>query len=313
MDFNHIIFWVIFSAIVAVMLYIDLYATDHRKGKLSFKRSIMWTGVWISVALIFDLMIYMFLEDGHNKAIQFLSSYIVEKSLSVDNLFVFIMIFNVMKIPEENQPHILKWGILSAVVLRIVFILAGVALIHYFHPIIYLFGILLLYAAYKMAFTESKPMDVENNKIIKFLKNRFNLLPDFKGSHFFVRNNKGLFITPAFLTLVLIEASDVMFAVDSIPAVLAITTDPFIAITSNIFAILGLRALYFALAGILDMFTYLKYGVSMILAFVGVKMILSDYYPIPTQISLLVILSLLTLSIVWSLMKRKPTKENEVQ
>jgi tellurite resistance protein TerC len=145
------------------------------------------------------------------------------------------------------------------------------------------------------------------------LKHRFNLLPDFKGSHFFVRNNKGLFITPAFLTLVLIEASDVMFAVDSIPAVLAITTDPFIAITSNIFAILGLRALYFALAGILDMFTYLKYGVSMILAFVGVKMILSDYYPIPTQISLLVILSLLTLSIVWSLMKRKPTKENEVQ
>lgn len=311
MDFNHFIFWIIFSVVVAIMLFIDLYATDHRKGKLSFKRSMLWTGVWILVALIFDLIIYMFLEDGHNKAIQFLSAYIVEKSLSVDNLFVFIMIFNVMQIPEENQPHILKWGILSAVVMRIVFILAGVALLHYFHPIIYLFGLLLFYAAYKMAFTDEKPLDVDNNKLIKFLKNRFNLIPEYRGPHFFIRNNKGLFITPAFLTLVLIEASDVMFAVDSIPAVLAISTDPFIAITSNIFAILGLRALYFALAGVIDMFSYLKYGVSIILAYVGVKMMISDFYQIPTQISLLVILSILTLSIVISLMMKKPIKEND--
>lgn len=311
MDFNHFIFWIIFSVVVAIMLFIDLYATDHRKGKLSFKRSIIWTGVWILVALIFDLIIYMFLEDGHNKAIQFLSAYIVEKSLSVDNLFVFIMIFNVMQIPEENQPHILKWGILSAVVMRIVFILAGVALLHYFHPIIYLFGLLLFYAAYKMAFTDEKPLDVENNKLIKFLKHRFNLIPEYRGPHFFIRNNKGLFITPAFLTLVLIEASDLMFAVDSIPAVLAISTDPFIAITSNIFAILGLRALYFALAGVIDMFSYLKYGVSIILAYVGVKMMISDFYQIPTQISLLVILSILTLSIVLSLMMKKPIKEND--
>jgi tellurite resistance protein TerC len=312
MDFNHILFWIIFSIIVAVMLFIDLYATDHRKGKLSFKRSMLWTGVWIMVALIFDLIIYMFLDDGPNKAIQFLSAYIVEKSLSVDNLFVFIMIFNVMQMPEENQPHILKWGILSAVIMRIVFILAGVALLHYFHPIIYVFGLLLFYAAYKMAFTDEKPLDVENNRLIKFLKQRFNLMPEYKGSHFFVRNNTGRYITPAFLTLVLIEASDLMFAIDSIPAVLAISTDPFIAITSNIFAILGLRALYFALAGIIDMFSYLKYGVAVILAFVGVKMMIVDYYTIPTQISLLIILSFLTLSIILSLMLKKPKKEKEL-
>lgn len=291
------------------MLFIDLYATDHRKGKLSFKRSMLWTGVWIMMALIFDLIIFMFLEDGHNKAVQFLSAYIVEKSLSVDNLFVFIMIFKVMNISDENQPHILKWGILSAVVMRVIFIVAGVALLHYFHPIIYLFGILLLYAAYKMAFTEDKPMDVANNKLIKFLQKRFNLLPNYSGSHFFVKNKQGFFITTSFLTLVLIETSDLMFAIDSIPAVLAISTDVFIAITSNIFAILGLRALYFALSGIVEMFAYLKYGVALILTFVGIKMILTDHFIIPTQISLLVILVILTLSIVLSLLVKKTQKE----
>jgi tellurite resistance protein TerC len=163
-----------------------------------------------------------------------------------------------------------------------------------------------------MAFTDEKPLDVENNRLIKFLKQRFNLMPEYKGSHFFVRNNTGRYITPAFLTLVLIEASDLMFAIDSIPAVLAISTDPFIAITSNIFAILGLRALYFALAGIIDMFSYLKYGVAVILAFVGVKMMIVDYYTIPTQISLLIILSFLTLSIILSLMLKKPKKEKEL-
>ena len=291
------------------MLFIDLYATEHRHGKMSFKKSIIWTGVWIMVALIFNLIIYMFFEDGHDMAVQFLSAYIVEKSLSVDNLFVFIMIFNVMQMPEENQPHILKWGILSAVVFRVIFILAGMALLHYFHPIIFVFGILLFYAAYKIAFTEDKPMDVENNRILKFMQKRFKLMPDYKGPLFFIKNNQGRFITPAFLTLVLIETSDIMFAVDSIPAVLAITNDTFIAITSNIFAILGLRALYFALAGIMDLFKFLKYGVALILAFVGAKMVLPDLlgpqFVISTQVSLLVILSVLTLSIIISLLSSK--------
>jgi tellurite resistance protein TerC len=307
-DFNHIIFWGIFSVVIGIMLYIDLYATDHRKGKLGVRTSLMWSAVWISISLLFNLLLYFYLEDGHIKAIQFFAAYVVEKSLSVDNLFVFLMIFEVMGVKDTHQPHVLKWGILSAIVLRIIFILAGVALLHYFHPIIYIFGLLLFYASYKMAFGGEDKIDVENNKIIKFLEKHFNLLPADKSGHIFVKQNKKLFITPLFLTLVLIESSDLMFAIDSIPAVLAISSDPFVAITSNIFAILGLRALYFALAGIVDLFTYLKYGVAIILAYVGVKMLISDYYIISTEYSLLVILGILTLSIVFSLIFKKNNK-----
>lgn len=291
------------------MLWIDLYATDHRKGQLNLKTSIIWSAVWIAVALIFNALIYFFLENGPIAAMQFFTAYIVEKSLSVDNLFVFIMIFNVMGITEKNQPHILKWGILSAIVMRVVFILAGVALMHYFHPIIYIFGIILIYAAYKMMFGKDEKINPEKSRLIRFMKKRFNLLTEYNGGHFFEKIDGKIFITPLFLTLLLIESSDLVFAVDSIPAVLAISNDPFIAITSNVFAILGLRALYFVLAGIIDVFSYLKYGVGLILAYVGVKMLISDWYKIPTELSLYIIIATLIVSIILSMIKKKFTNQ----
>jgi len=309
---NPLIFWIIFTVIVAILLFIDLYVTDHRRGKITVKTSLIWSAIWIGVSLLFNAFIFIYMD--HKAGMQFFSAYIIEKSLSVDNLFVFLMIFSVMGIKPENQPHVLQWGILTAIVMRVFFILAGVALIHLFHPIIYVFGFFLFYAAYKMAFGKDEAVNTENNVLIKFFKKRFNLLTDYEGKRFFVRQDKKLFITPLFLTFLVIESSDLIFAVDSIPAVLAISSDPFIAITSNIFAILGLRALYFALAGIVDMFAYLKYGVSVILAFVGVKMVLSDKIEISTELSLIVIVSVLAISIILSLVfkkKEQPTASEE--
>ncbi len=286
------------------MLFIDLYVTDHRRGKISLKASLIWSGVWILTALLFNLFLYFYLENGHQKALEFLTGYLIEKSLSVDNLFVFLMIFSVMNIQPENQPHILKWGILSAIVFRIVFIFAGVALINLFHPIIYFFAVILLFAAYKMAFGSEQKIDVEHNWLIKTARKYFKLNTSYSGKKFFVRQDKKTYITTTFLTLLLIESSDIVFAVDSIPAIIAITKDTFIIISSNIFAILGLRALYFALAGLVDLFIYLKFGVAIILFYVGIKMMISEFYKIPTEISLLIILVFLGGSIILSLVKR---------
>jgi len=297
-------FEIIFVAVIAIMLFIDLYVTDHRRGRITLKASLIWSGVWIATALLFNLFIYLYLENGHQKALEFLTGYIIEKSLSVDNLFVFLMIFSVMDIKPENQPHILKWGILSAIVFRIIFIFAGVALINLFHPIIYVFAIILLLASYKMAFGGEQKIDVENNWLIKFSKKHFKLNTAYEGKKFFIKVDKRIYVTTTFLTLLLIESSDIVFAVDSIPAIIAITNDTFIIISSNIFAILGLRALYFALAGLVDLFVYLKYGVAIILFYVGIKMLLSEFYKIPTEISLFVILFFLGGSIVLSLIKR---------
>jgi len=298
---NHFIFWVVFAVLVSIMFYVDLYATEHRKGKVGIKTSLMWSGIWIGAALLFNLAIYLFMTNGPVKSVEFLAGYIIEKSLSVDNLFVFIMIFKVMGIHEVNQPHVLKWGILSAIVMRILFILAGVALVSLFHPIIYIFGVLLFYAAYKMAFGGQEQINLEHNPVFKFASKRFNLIPKYNGKKFFLRQNGKTYITPLFLTFLLIESADIIFAVDSIPAVIAITKDVFVIITSNIFAILGLRALYFALAGIVNLFIYLKYGVAVILFYVGVKMVLSDVFPIPTEISLLFIVFCLAVSVILSL------------
>lgn len=298
-------FWFIFAAVIALMLFIDLYVTDHRRGKITLKASLIWSGVWICTALLFNLFLYFYLADGHQKALEFLTGYIIEKSLSVDNLFVFLMIFSVMNIAPENQPHILKWGILSAILLRIIFILTGVALINFFHPIIYVFGIILLFAAYKMAFGGDQKIDTEHNWLIKISRKYFKLNTSYQGKRFFVKIDKKIYVTTTFLALLLIESSDIVFAVDSIPAIIAITKDPFIIISSNIFAILGLRALYFALAGLVDLFIYLKYGVALILFYVGIKMLVSEFLKIPTEISLIIIISVLTLSIVLSLIKKR--------
>jgi tellurite resistance protein TerC len=302
--FSELTFWIVFVCIAFTIIIVDLYATDHRHGKIGLKRSLIWSGVWITTALLFNTGIYFFLEQGHQKALEFITGYLIEYSLSVDNLFVFLLIFGVMNVPNHNQPHVLKWGILSAIIFRIIFILAGVGLMNLFHPIIYLFGIVLFFASYKMAFGGEQTIDYENNYLIKFIKRFFNIIPDYKGDKFFVKRGGKVFITSLFLTFLLIESSDIIFAVDSIPAVIAITRDPFVIITSNIFAILGLRSLYFSLAGLVNMFHYLKYGVAFILSFVGVKMMLSEVITINTGLSLGIILSCLFFSIILSLIKK---------
>jgi len=210
-----------------------------------------------------------------------------------------------MRVPNTFQPHILKWGILSAIVFRIIFILLGIGLINLFHPIIYFFGALLIYAAYKMIRNKEDKVDYENNWIIKFMRGHFNIHTQFDRQKFFIKKDGKIFVTSLFLTLLLIESSDIIFAVDSIPAIISVTKDPFIIITSNIFAILGLRSLYFALSGLVDLFHYLKYGVGLILFFVGIKMLLSEVFVIHTSVSLGVIIFLLAFSIIMSLIFKK--------
>jgi tellurite resistance protein TerC len=306
---NEYLFWIIFSAVIGVMLFIDLYVTDHRRGKITLKASLIWSGIWIVTALLFTIFIYFYTNYNFQKVLEFITGYIVEESLSVDNLFVFLLIFSVMGIRPENQPHILKWGILSAIVFRIIFILVGVTLINVFHPIIYLFGLILLFAAYKMAFGGDQKLDIEHNWLIKFARRYFKLNTSYMGKRFFVKVENKIFITTTFLTLLLIESSDIVFAVDSIPAIIAITKDPFIIISSNIFAILGLRSLYFALAGLVDLFIYLKYGVAIILFYVGIKMLISEFFEIPTEISLFIIITVLACSIILSLVKKRKFRQ----
>jgi tellurite resistance protein TerC len=304
-------YWIIFTVVVTVMLAIDLWFTDHRKTKLGIKRAFLWSAIWIGVALLYNISIYFKFPNGHIKAMEFLAAYLIEKSLSVDNLFVFIMIFTIMGIEDRDQPHILKWGILGAIVFRIIFILAGVALIQKFEFVIYIFGVILVYTAYKMAFTEEKKIEPEKNFFVN-LASKFFPVKSGNVHRFFVREKGKFYITNLFLTLLLIESSDIVFAVDSIPAVIAISRDPFIVITSNIFAILGLRALYFALAGIMSLFRFLKYGIAFLLFFVGVKMLISDFYHIPIYISLSVIAVTITISILASkLIKEKPEKSRK--
>jgi tellurite resistance protein TerC len=311
--FEEFTFWIFFWIIVTILFYIDLYVTDHRRGKITVKASLIWSGVWILTALIFNVFIYFYLENGHQKALEFLTGYLIEKSLSVDNLFVFLLIFRVMDVPAESQPHVLKWGIISAIIFRIIFIIAGVGLIKLFHPIIYLFALILLYAAYKMAFGGEHKIDVENNPLVKFAVKHFKLKPGYHGRHFFIKIDNKKYITTLFLTLLLIESSDIVFAVDSIPAIIAITQDEFIIISSNIFAILGLRALYFALAGIVDLFVYLKYGVAIVLFYVGIKMLISDIYAIPTIISLCIIVVSLGMSVILSLIRKKSSPSEDLR
>jgi len=295
--------WIVFWAIVAVLFFIDLYLSERRTEKISLKSSLIWSTIWTIAALIFNL--FIFYDLGKERAVEFLTGYIIERTLSFDNLFVFLLIFEVMNIKPENQPHVLKWGILSAIVFRIIFIVAGVGLVNLFEPIIYVFGLILLYAAYKMAFGGEQTINVEHNWLVRLAKKFIKLDTDYKGKKFFITKNGKKFATTIFIVFLLIESSDIVFAVDSIPAIIAITKDTFIIISSNIFAILGLRALYFALAALVDLFVYLKYGVAIILFYVGVKMLTAEIFHIPTEYSLIIILSILTGSILLSLLKKK--------
>lgn len=291
--------WGAFGVLMVIMLVIDL-GMNRKAHKVSFRQALTWSVVWVSLALIFNAGIYFFL--GQTKALEFLTGYIIEKSLSVDNLFVFIMIFGYFGIRGEHQARVLKWGIIGALVLRALFIFAGIELLTHFHWMFYLFGALLLYTAWKMAFGEEGEVHPDKNLLVRLARRMFPFTKRVHGDWFFKRRKGLLVASPLFLTLVMVESSDVLFAIDSIPAIFAVTLDPFIVFTSNIFAIMGLRALYFLLASVMGMFVYLKLGISFILAFVGGKMIVGALgFQVPIQISLIVIFASLILAVVASL------------
>ena len=292
--------WIGFLAFVLLMLALDLGVFHRKSHEVKIKEALIWSAVWISIALLFNYGIYVYM--GEVKAMEFLTGYIIEKSLSIDNLFVFIMIFSYFNVDKKYQHKVLFWGIIGALIMRSIFIFAGVALINKFHWIIYIFGAFLIFTGVKMLFQKDEKMDPNKNPLVRLFKRFYPVTDTMHGDRFFVKINAKTFATPLFVVLLLVEFTDLIFAVDSIPAIMAITSDPFIIFTSNVFAILGLRALYFALAGITQYFHYIKYGLSAILVFVGLKMVLVDFYKIPILVSLFTILGILVISVIASLL-----------
>lgn len=304
---NKEMMWLAFSVLVVIMLLIDL-GLSRKSHEISFKEALTWTVVWITLAFVFNGGVYYYL--GAERALEFFTGYIIEKSLSVDNLFVFIMIFSYFQVPQLHQPKILKWGIIGALVMRAIFIFLGIELLEMFHWMIYVFGGILIITGIKMAFGGEEKVDPEKNLLVKLVRKVIPVTRRTHGSRFIIRRRGLIAATPLFLTLVMVESSDVIFALDSIPAVFAVTRDPFIVYTSNVFAIMGLRALYFLLANVMGMFKYLKVGISLVLIFVGIKMLLAGTaYEIPIQFSLVVIFVVLSLSVLISLfMAKRETK-----
>lgn len=276
--------WIAFNTFVITMIILDLFILHRNQKIMGFKQALITSGVWISMALIFNLGIYYF--SGRDKALDFLAGYLIEEALSIDNLFVFLLIFDYFHTPREYQHKVLFWGILGAVVMRALFIFFGIALVNQFHWLLYIFGAFLIYAAIKMALPKNEAINPENNFVIKMVKKIFPVTKDYVGDNFFTRIDGKLWATPLFIAVVTVEMTDLIFAIDSIPAVMAITLDPFIVYTSNIFAILGLRSLYFALANLIPLFHFLKYGLAAILGFVGLKMLLGHFIDIPIGVSL---------------------------
>lgn len=294
-----VIFWIIFNVFVILMLALDLGVFHRKSHDVSLKEALTWTFVWVFLALVFNAIIYFW--RGQQHALEFFTGYLVEKALSVDNIFVFIMIFTYFQVPSKYQHKVLFWGILGALIMRVIFIFAGVALLEKFHFTIYLFGALLIFTGYKMFYHQNSKIDPEKSPLIKFFKKFMPVTPALHDDNFFVKIDGRRFATPLFLVLILIETTDLIFAVDSIPAILAITQDQFIVYTSNVFAILGLRSLYFALAGVVHRFWLLSYGLAVVLIFVGLKMMLIDFYKIPIEWSLLFIATIISGSIFLSL------------
>jgi tellurite resistance protein TerC len=292
------ILWLCFNLFVLMMLALDLGVFHRKAHEVTVREALTWTTVWVTLAMLFNVFIYFYFDK--DKAIEFFTGYIIEKSLSVDNIFVIIMIFSYFNVPRAYQHKVLFWGILGALVMRVIFIFAGIELIHKFHWLIYLFGGFLVFTGIKMVVAGNAKIQPERNPMVKLVRKMFPVTESFIGNNFFQRINGKMWATPLFLVVMLIEGTDLIFAVDSIPAILAISDDPFIVYTSNVFAILGLRSLYFALSGIENYFRFLKYGLSAILVFVGAKMCLADIVKIPVQLSLVVIALLLVISMLAS-------------
>jgi tellurite resistance protein TerC len=304
--------WAGFNLFIITLLLIDLGIFNRKSHEVKTKEALTWTGIWISIALLFNLGIYFW--KGQEKAMEFLAGYLIEKSLSVDNLFVFLMIFTFFKVPKIHQHKVLYWGIFGALIMRAVMIGTGAALVSAFHWVLYIFGALLVYTGIKMAFQkEDEGFKPGENPVVRAFKRFLPVTADYQADRFFVRNNGILMATPLFITLIMIETSDLIFAVDSIPAIFGVSADPFIIYTSNVFAILGLRSLFFALASVMDRFHYLKYGLSVVLVFIGTKMLIADLFRIPIAAALCIVVAILAGSVVISLLKPESKKEESVE
>lgn len=295
--------WIGFNAFILVLLALDLGVFNRRPHQITVREALIASACYISLAFAFNGGIYWFM--GMQKGLEFTTGYLIEWSLSVDNIFVMAMIFGHFAVPPQYQHRVLFWGILGALVMRAALIFAGTALIHQFHWTIYLFGAFLLFTGFKMLFSSDEEKNLEDNRILRFVRARVRMTDNYEGTAFFVRRNGLLLATPMLLVLVMIEATDLMFALDSVPAIFAVTDDPFIVYTSNVFAILGLRSLYFALAGIIHRFSYLKYGLSLVLVFIGTKMMLIDIWKVPTALALGVTATLIGGSVILSLIKTR--------
>jgi tellurite resistance protein TerC len=315
---NQTLLYGAFIVFVLGMLALDLGVFHRRDHVVTVRESFAWTAVWIALAMAFMAFVYYRYEAvspgrGTGAALEFLTGYLIEKSLSIDNVFVFLLIFSYFNVPAQYQHRVLFWGIIGALIFRAIFIALGALLIAKFHAIIYLFGAFLVFTGLKMAWAKDKQIHPERNPILRLFQKMVAVTTDYRGRHFFVREGGRWLATPLFVVLTLIESSDIIFAVDSIPAIFAVTKDPYIVFTANVFAILGLRSLYFALAGVMQLFHHLHYGLSVILVFVGVKMVLSDIYKIPIGVSLgvvgLIIAGSIAASLIWP---RKDAKKSAI-
>jgi integral membrane protein, TerC family len=291
--------WIVFNAVVFVMLALDLGVFNRKAHTVRVREALLWSAMWIGLALLFNVGVFYYL--GKVAGVQFLTGYLIEKALSVDNLFVFLLVFGYFKVPAKYQHKVLFWGIIGALIMRAIFIFAGIALIQKFHWVLYIMGAFLVFTGIKLLFEKDKEIHPEKNPILLLFRKFVRCTEGYDQDKFFVRRGVQLCATPLFLVLLVIETTDVIFAVDSVPAVLSISLDPFIVYSSNVFAILGLRALFFALSGLMTMFHHLHYGLSAILIFVGVKMLIADFYKIPIYAALGFIALTLTVSVLASL------------
>lgn len=302
-----LLFWILFNLFVVAMLALDLGVLNRRSRQVTFRAALAWSAVWITLAAAFAVVEFFW--HGRPQALQFVTGYVIELSLSVDNLFVFLLVFRYFKVPDEHQHKVLFWGILGALLMRGVFIIAGVSLLARFTWLIYVFGALLIYSGFKLLKPGQTEINPDKNPVLRLFRRALPVTEEYVGGKFFVRKNV-LYATPLFIVLLVIETTDFILTVDSIPAVLAITLNAFVVYTSNVFAILGLRSLYFALAGMMELFHYLHYGLSVVLIFIGFKMLASHYIEISTEWSLAIVILVLAVSIAASLMApQKVTKQ----
>lgn len=306
-------FWLLFNVGVLTLLILDLFVFNKKTETVSVKSALWWSAFWVGLAIGFNIFVYYW--KGPEAALEFVTGYLIEESLSVDNLFVFMILFNYFRVPAGMQRKVLFWGIMGALVLRATFIIVGVELIEKFEWTVYVLGAFLVYTGVKMAINSDSEMEPEKNPLLNFINRFIPVSKSYDQDKFFTRINGKLFATPLFVVVIIIETTDIVFAADSIPAILAVTRDPFIVYTSNVFALLGLRSLYFALAGIMQLFHYIHYGLSVILAFIGVKLLIQHWYQIDMRVALLVVAGILGLSIFFSLMfpKKELAEEDRIE